>query len=96
MPVFIIKNKSLRNNILLTMHLKMVMVYLKTAHVKNTLLIIWLSNISILNVPDEGYYVPDEGYYLPDEGYYVPDEGYYVPDEGYSTTVDIYVSIVII
>jgi annexin A7/11 len=83
MPVFIIKNNSLRNNILLTVHLKMVMVYLKTAQVKNTLLFIWLSNISILNVPDEGYYVPDEGYYVPDEGYYVPDEGYYVSDEGY-------------
>ena len=35
-----------------------------------------LSNLSILSVPDEGYYVPDEGYYVPDEGYYVPDEGY--------------------
>ena len=34
--------------------------------------IIWLSNLSILSVPDEGYYVPDEGYYVPDEGYYVP------------------------
>ena len=33
-------------------------------------------NISILSIPDEGYYVPDEGYYVPDEGYYVPDEGY--------------------
>ena len=42
-----------------------------------------LGIISILSVPDEGYYVPDEGYYVPDEGYYVPDEGYYVPDEGY-------------
>ena len=40
MPVFIIKNKSLRNNILLTMHLKIAMVYLKTAQVRNTLLII--------------------------------------------------------
>ena len=45
--------------------------------------IIWLSNLPIMSVPDEGYYVPDEGYYVPDEGYYVPDEGYYVPDEGY-------------
>jgi hypothetical protein len=43
----------------------------------------WISNLSILSVPDEGYYVPDGGYYVPDEGYYVPDEGYYVPDEGY-------------
>jgi hypothetical protein len=48
-------------------------------------LIIWLSNLSILSVPDEGYYsnVPDEGYYsnVPDEGYYsnVPDEGYKDP-----------------
>jgi hypothetical protein len=38
--------------------------------------IIWVSNFSILKVPDEGYYVPYEGYYVPDEGYYVPDEGY--------------------
>ena len=40
-------------------------------------------NLSILSVPDEGYYrnVPDEGYYRN-----VPDEGYSrnVPDEGYS------------
>jgi hypothetical protein len=28
-----------------------------------------LSNISVLSVPDKGYYVPDEGYYVPDEGY---------------------------
>ena len=49
-------------------------------------------NLSILSVPDEGYYrnVPDEGYYrnVPDEGYSrnVPDEGYSrnVHDEGYS------------
>jgi hypothetical protein len=32
-------------------------------------LVIWLSNILSLSVPDEGYYVPDEGYYVPDEGY---------------------------
>ena len=32
-------------------------------------LIIWLSNISVLSVPDKGYYVPDEGYYVPDKGY---------------------------
>jgi hypothetical protein len=38
--------------------------------------LIWLSNLSIVSVPDEGYYVPDEGYYVPDQGYYVPDEGY--------------------
>ena len=48
-----------------------------------TLVSHWFSNILILSIPDEGYYVPDEGYYVPDEGYYVPDEGYYVPDEGY-------------
>jgi hypothetical protein len=45
--------------------------------------IIWLSNLSILSVPDEGYSrnVPDEGY-----SRNVPDEGYSrnVPDEGYS------------
>ena len=45
--------------------------------------IIKFSNLSILNVPDEGYSsnVPDEGYYSN-----VPDEGYSsnVPDEGYS------------
>ena len=33
--------------------------------------------LSIMSVPDEGYYVPDEGYYVHDEGYYVPDEGYF-------------------
>jgi annexin A7/11 len=48
-----------------------------------TLVSHWFSNILILSIPDEGYYVPDEGYYVPDEGYYVPDEGYYVPDGGY-------------
>jgi hypothetical protein len=48
-----------------------------------TLVSHWFSNILILSIPDDGYYVPDEGYYIPDEGYYVPDEGYYVPDEGY-------------
>ena len=55
--------------------------------------IIRLSNLVILIVPDEGYYliVSDEGYYLivPDEGYYliVSDEVYYliVPDEDYRT-----------
>jgi hypothetical protein len=45
--------------------------------------IIWLYNLSIFGVPDEGYYIPDEGYYVLDEGYYIPDEGYYVPGEGY-------------
>jgi hypothetical protein len=53
-------------------------------------LIIWLSNLSILSVPNEGYYVPDEGYYVPYEGYYVPDEGYYVPDDGYYVPDDGY------
>jgi hypothetical protein len=56
--------------------------------------IIWLSNIYILSVPDEGYYVPDEGYYVPDEGYYVHDEGYYVPDEGYSRNVSCVLSLI--
>jgi hypothetical protein len=42
-----------------------------------------LSNISILSLPDDGYYSN-----LPDDGYYsnVPDDRYYsnVPDDGYS------------
>ena len=58
-------------------------------------IVIWLSNILILRVPDEGYSsnVPDEGYSsnVPDEGYSsnVPDEDYSsnVPDEGYSSNV---------
>jgi hypothetical protein len=36
----------------------------------------WISNLSNMNVPGEGYYVPGEGYYVPGEGYYVPGEGY--------------------
>ena len=38
----------------------------------------WLSNLLLMSVPDEGYSrnVPDEGYYVSDEGYYVSDEGY--------------------
>ena len=40
-------------------------------------LIILLSNLSIVSIHDEGYYVHDEGYYVHDEGYYVHDEGYY-------------------
>jgi hypothetical protein len=44
---------------------------------------IWLSNLLIMSVPDEGYSsVPDEGYSS------VPDEGYSsVPDEGYTRNV---------
>jgi hypothetical protein len=60
-------------------------------HVYGVIILFITFNLSILSVPDEGYYsnVPDEGYYsnVPDEGYYsnVPDEGYYsnVSDEGY-------------
>jgi hypothetical protein len=33
-------------------------------------LIILLSNLSIVSIHDEGYYVHDEGYYVHDEGYY--------------------------
>ena len=36
----------------------------------------WLSNLSILSVPDDDYYVPDDGYYVSDDGYYLSDEGY--------------------
>ena len=32
-------------------------------------LIILLSNLSIVSIHDEGYYVHDEGYYVHDEGY---------------------------
>jgi hypothetical protein len=47
--------------------------------------IIWISNLSIISVPDEGSTrnVPDEG-----STRNVPDEGYtrIVPDEGYTSS----------
>jgi len=55
--------------------------------------IIWLSTLSTLSVPDEGYSrnIPDEGYSRS-----VPDEDYSrnVPDEGYSRNVSCALNLI--
>jgi hypothetical protein len=54
----------------------------------------WLSNLSLLSVSDEDYYVSDEDYYVSDEGYYVSDEDYYVSDEDYSIKVSCALNLI--
>jgi hypothetical protein len=54
----------------------------------------WLSNLSLLSVSDEDYYVSDEDYYVSDEGYYVSDEDYYVSDEDYSIKVSCTLNLI--